>query len=197
MRNALAGEEAVNRTEGGTWFGDHVENCWPVRVQKQMGFPRATWSSLMLGVKHVKPGDVAGLIACHTLKQMGLCYRWRRLAIRWFPSRRSLRLSTTVTSVLTALKRLAPRASRMLRQYVGGENLEAVLEMMNDTGCVKLRYAVRLFSLLRRTLTSETLSSWLRDGEISDCSSFVDSFANLPDGIMGLFRGTNTGKMLV
>eukprot|EP00438_Fugacium_kawagutii_P021155 Skav201944 [mRNA] locus=scaffold2764:90059:91425:- [translate_table: standard] len=43
----------------------------------------------------------------------------------------------------------------------------------------------------------ETMMSWLKSGKISDTSTFVDGFENLPQGILGLFNGTNTGKMLL
>ena len=43
----------------------------------------------------------------------------------------------------------------------------------------------------------DTMTSWLKSGKISDCSTFVDGFENLPEGILGLFKGTNIGKMLV
>lgn len=39
------------------------------------------------------------------------------------------------------------------------------------------------------------MMSWLKSGKISDTSTFVDGFENLPQGILGLFNGTNTGKM--
>lgn len=39
------------------------------------------------------------------------------------------------------------------------------------------------------------MMSWLKSGKISDTSTFVDGFENLPQGILGLFKGTNTGKM--
>lgn len=41
------------------------------------------------------------------------------------------------------------------------------------------------------------MMSWLKSGKISDTSTFVDGFENLPQGILGLFNGTNTGKMLL
>lgn len=43
----------------------------------------------------------------------------------------------------------------------------------------------------------DTMTSWLKSGKISDCSTFVDGFENLPEGILGLFKGSNIGKMLV
>eukprot|EP00435_Cladocopium_sp_Y103_P017636 s1288_g4.t1 len=43
----------------------------------------------------------------------------------------------------------------------------------------------------------DTMTSWLKSGKISDCSTFVDGFENLPEGILGLFKGNNIGKMLV
>ena len=196
-----------------------------------------------LGVKHVtrpQAGDVAyvsgaagatGLIACHTLRQMGcrvIGSAGSAEKVKYLQSMGFEAFSYREESVLPALQRLAPTGLNVCFDNVGGETLEAVLEMMNDTGSVTLcgaisqydtqpeqRYGVRnLFQVVAKRLrvegfivgffppeahaeASETLSSWLREGKISDCSSFVDGFENLPDGILGLFRGTNTGKMLV
>jgi len=196
-----------------------------------------------LGVKHVtrpQPGDVAyvsgaagatGLIACHTLKQMGcrvIGSAGSPEKVQYLQSLGFEAFNYREESVENALKRLAPGGLNACFDNVGGETLEVVLEMMNDTGSVTLcgaisqydakpenRYGVRnLFQIVAKRLRvegfivgffppeahaegSETLLSWLREGKISDVSYFVDGFENLPDGIVGLFRGTNTGKMLV
>lgn len=44
---------------------------------------------------------------------------------------------------------------------------------------------------------TETLNKWFCDGKIKEVSTFVDGFANLPEGILSLFKGSNTGKCLV
>lgn len=44
---------------------------------------------------------------------------------------------------------------------------------------------------------TETLEAWFRDGLVKDVSTCVDGFAKVPDGIMSLFKGSNTGKCLV
>lgn len=290
MRNAMAGEEAAERTEGSAYF--KMMNWTPGSVitwriaglvleskaagfsKGEMVFANAPWREInavtpemlqkmpegvspsaafsclaltamtgYLGVKHVtrpNPGDVAyvsgaagatGLIACHTLKQMGcrvIGSAGSADKVKHLQSLGFEAFNYRDESVLAALKRLCPEGLNACFDNVGGETLEAVLEMMNDTGSVTLcgaisqydakpeqRYGVRnLFHIIAKRLrmegfivgffppeamaeASETLSSWLREGKISDCSSFVDGFENLPDGIMGLFRGTNTGKMLV
>ena len=44
---------------------------------------------------------------------------------------------------------------------------------------------------------ASSLSKWLASGELVDQSTVVDGFDQIPTAILGLFSGTNTGKMLV
>ena len=43
----------------------------------------------------------------------------------------------------------------------------------------------------------ETLNAWLREGKLQDVSTCVDGFENVPEGLLSLFKGSNTGKCLV
>ena len=57
--------------------------------------------------------------------------------------------------------------------------------------------ALIMYHISSHSQGQDTMTSWLKSGKISDCSTFVDGFENLPEGILGLFKGTNIGKMLV
>lgn len=198
-----------------------------------------------LGAKFIgepKKGDVAfvsgaagatGLIACQTLKNLG-CSR----VVGSAGSDEKVQLLKTIgvdafnykkESVYEGLRRLCPKGLNVAFDNVGGETLEAIIEMMNDEGRVVLcgaisqydtapekRYGLRnLFHVIAKRLKlqgfvvsfsfsneqnadcTESLQSWLRDGKIQDVSTFVDGFDKLPDGILSLFSGANTGKCLV
>lgn len=42
-----------------------------------------------------------------------------------------------------------------------------------------------------------TLSGWLASGDLKDQSTIMEGFDQIPNAILGLFSGANTGKMLV
>ena len=132
-------------------------------------------------------------------------------------------------SVPEGLRRLCPQGLNVAFDNVGGETLEAILEMMNDRGRVVLcgaisqydvppaqRYGVKnLFHIVAKQLKvqgfivsmsfsdtqnaecDETLNAWLREGKLQDVSTCVDGFENVPEGLLSLFKGSNTGKCLV
>ncbi|MGI4803421.1 MAG: zinc-binding dehydrogenase, partial [Janthinobacterium lividum] len=41
------------------------------------------------------------------------------------------------------------------------------------------------------------LSAWFKEGKIKNKETIVEGFENLPEAFLGLFSGTNVGKMLV
>ncbi|CAJ1386907.1 unnamed protein product [Effrenium voratum] len=212
--------------------------------------PSAAFSCLELtaktgfcGVKFVarpKAGDVAyvsgaagatGLVACHTFKNLGcrvIGSAGTKEKVEMLQAQGFEAFNYKEEPVLAALKRIAPDGLNVCFDNVGGETLEAMLDMLNDGGSVALcgaisqydlrpeaRSGVRnLFQAVAKKLRIEgfllfqftpeelqdcrdTMLSWMKEGKISDCCTFVDGFENLPDGILGLFQGTNTGKMLV
>ncbi|CAJ1449201.1 unnamed protein product, partial [Effrenium voratum] len=207
-------------------------------------------------VARPKAGDVAyvsgaagatGLVACHTFKNLGCrvigsagtkepgtgrtdgAGRAKRgEKVEMLQAQGFEAFNYKEEPVLAALKRIAPDGLNVCFDNVGGETLEAMLDMLNDGGSVALcgaisqydlrpeaRSGVRnLFQAVAKKLRIEgfllfqftpeelqdcrdTMLSWMKEGKISDCCTFVDGFENLPDGILGLFQGTNTGKMLV
>lgn len=212
--------------------------------------PSACFSCLELtaqtgycGVKYVarpKEGDVAyvsgaagatGLIACHTFKHLGcrvIGSAGSKEKVEMLKSQGFEAFNYKEEPVIEGLKRLCPDGINVCFDNVGGETLEAMLDMLNDGGVVAVcgaiseydtrpaeRRGVRnLFQAVAKRLRIEgfllfqftpeelqdcqdTMTSWLKSGKISDCSTFVDGFENLPEGILGLFKGSNIGKMLV
>lgn len=187
-----------------------------------------------------KDGDVAfvsaaagatGLVACQTLKLNGC----RVIGSAGSDDKVALLQSLGVESfnykketTLAGLRRLCPDGITFAFDNVGGETLEAAIEMMNDYGRVVLcgaisqydrkpedRYGVKnLFHVVAKQLKLEgfvvwrftpeqvsectsTLAKWVREGAIKVPCTFIDGFDKLPNGILGLFEGANTGKMLV
>ena len=43
----------------------------------------------------------------------------------------------------------------------------------------------------------EQLAQWLKEGKIKGTETIEQGFENLPKALLGLFKGENTGKMIV
>ena len=54
----------------------------------------------------------------------------------------------------------------------------------------------RLYPAHRRILRA-TWAQWIASGAVKSRETVVDGLENMPDAFLGLFRGANTGKMLV
>lgn len=131
---------------------------------------------------------------------------------------------------LAALQRLAPAGIDIYFDNVGGEILEAAIEVMRDHGrivaCGQIsqydrapaeRYGVKnLFHVVAKRITMrgyitdtesftpeqfaearQTLSGWLAGGQLQARETFIEGFERLPEALLGLFTGKNTGKMMV
>lgn len=44
---------------------------------------------------------------------------------------------------------------------------------------------------------TEAISNWIKDGKLKSLETVVDGFDHLPEALIGLFSGKNTGKMIV
>jgi len=130
---------------------------------------------------------------------------------------------------LEGLQRLCPNGFDVAFDNVGGDTLEAMLEMINDGGRIALcgniadydkppecKYGVKnLFHLTAKSITlrgflvfeftpeqmadcTATLEQWAQEGKLKVECTIVDGFDRLiHDGVNGLFKGTNTGKLMV
>jgi NADPH-dependent curcumin reductase CurA len=127
----------------------------------------------------------------------------------------------------SALKAVAPRGIDVYFDNVGGEHLNAALPRMNALGRIAVcgmisaynnagaisepvttlsnmiynRLTMRGFVYYefepRRAQFLSDMTGWLRDGRVQYRSTILQGIEQAPAALIGLFNGTNTGKMLV
>ncbi|MER7012680.1 NADP-dependent oxidoreductase [Saccharopolyspora sp. NPDC000359] len=128
--------------------------------------------------------------------------------------------------VVEQLRAAAPNGVDVYFDNVGGEHLEAAIDVLNDFGRVAECGMIsqynnaepkpgpnNLFKIVSKRLRLEgfivgdrahlkdqffaEVGGWLRDGRINYRETVVDGLRNAPEAFLGLLRGENTGKMLV
>lgn len=135
-------------------------------------------------------------------------------------------LDYTASDLAEQLREAAPEGIDVYLDLVGGDHLDAALDVLKPHGRVALvgavsgynatdtvagpsdffrAYAKRLS--LRGMLISDHLdafgeyipkaAAWLADGRLRAESTVVDGLDRAPEAFISLFRGTNIGKMLV
>jgi NADPH-dependent curcumin reductase CurA len=127
----------------------------------------------------------------------------------------------------SALKSAAPRGIDVYFDNVGGEHLNAALPRMNALGRIAVcgmisaynnfgaisEPVTTLSNMIYNRLTMRgfvfyefeplrakflaDMKSWLREGRLRYRSTIVQGIEQAPAALIGLFNGTNTGKMLV
>jgi NADPH-dependent curcumin reductase CurA len=127
----------------------------------------------------------------------------------------------------TALKAAAPRGIDVYFDNVGGEHLNAALPRMNALGRIAVcgmisaynnfgaisEPVTTLSNMIYNRLTMKgfvfyefeplraqflaDMKRWLKDGRIRYRTTIVQGIEQAPAALIGLFNGTNTGKMLV
>lgn len=124
------------------------------------------------------------------------------------------------------LAALAPEGVDVFFDNVGGDHLEAALDVMNDGGRIALCGAITSYNTTERvagpdnmaniitrglrlqgfTLAnylhlspefSEKMTRWFAEGRIAYDETIVDGIDNTVDAFLDMMRGANTGKMLV
>lgn len=124
------------------------------------------------------------------------------------------------------LAALAPEGVDVFFDNVGGDHLEAGLDVMNDGGRIALCGAITSYNTTERvpgpdnmaniitrglrlqgfTLAaylhlspefSEKMTRWFAEGRIAYDETVVDGIENTVDAFLDMMRGANTGKMLV
>jgi NADPH-dependent curcumin reductase CurA len=124
------------------------------------------------------------------------------------------------------LRAAAPEGINVYFDNVGGEHLEAALDVLNLHGRVAVCGMISLYNaterpaaprnlpeLIKKRLTmrgflvldhahlrdqfQQDVSGWLREGKLHYRETTVDGLRNAPQAFLDMMRGANTGKMLV
>lgn len=123
-----------------------------------------------------------------------------------------------------ALKAATPKGIDVYFENVGGAQLDAALTRMNVRGRIPVCGMIstyngggegvkNLFSLIYGRIRMEgfvatdfahlnaqfmsDMTGWLKAGQIKYQETVLDGFERAPEGLIGLFEGRNTGKMLI
>jgi NADPH-dependent curcumin reductase CurA len=126
--------------------------------------------------------------------------------------------------LVEALKAATPKGIDVYFENVGGAQLDAALSRMNVRGRIPVCGMIstyngggegvkNLFSLIYGRIRMEgfvatdfahlnaqfmsDMTGWLKDGRIKYQETVLDGFERAPEGLIGLFEGRNTGKMLI
>merc|ERR1719150_3648405 len=129
-------------------------------------------------------------------------------------------------SVADALKDGAPKGVDCFFDNVGGEDAATVINNMNDFGRISLCGAISLYNestppkitatngaFISKNLKQEgfmvprfaskwqegilQMADWIKEGKIKYDETIVDGFEKMPEAFIGLFTGSNIGKMIV
>ena len=132
----------------------------------------------------------------------------------------------TVTDLKKAISKACPKGVDIYFDNVGGEISDAVISNINFHARVPLCGQISLYNstetpvgprlqpmLLTRSVLMQGfivsnfqsqfpegishLAKWLKEGKIKFDETIVHGFDQLPAALLGLFKGTNTGKMIV
>ncbi|WP_300572755.1 NADP-dependent oxidoreductase [Phenylobacterium sp.] len=123
-----------------------------------------------------------------------------------------------------ALKDATPQGIDVYFENVGGAHLDAALPRMNVRGRIPVCGMIstyngggegvrNLFSLIYGRIRMEgfvasdfahlnaafvaDMTGWLKSGQIKYQETVLDGFERAPEGLIGLFEGANSGKMLI
>lgn len=123
-----------------------------------------------------------------------------------------------------ALKAATPKGIDVYFENVGGAQLDAALTRMNVRGRIPVCGMIstyngggegvkNLFSLIYGRIRMEgfvatdfahlnaqfvsDMTAWLKAGQIKYQETVLDGFERAPEGLIGLFEGRNSGKMLI
>ena len=128
------------------------------------------------------------------------------------------------TPIGPALAAVTPKGVDVYFENVGGDHLDAALVRMNTLGRIAVcgmistyngggepvrglsniiyrRVEIRGFvgsdfPHLNEAFVSD-MTGWLKDGRMKYQETILDGFERAPEGLIGLFEGRNTGKMLI
>lgn len=126
--------------------------------------------------------------------------------------------------LVAALRRAAPEGIDVYFDNVGGDHLEAAIEVANDFARFPLCGMVaqyntatsgpkNIYEVVEKSLTlrgfvginhletwddfTRDMTGWIKSGQVKNRESIVHGLARAPAALIGLFSGDNIGKMLV
>lgn len=129
-----------------------------------------------------------------------------------------------VQPLKTALAEAMPKGIDVYFENVGGSHLDAVLPRMNVRGRIPVcgmistyngggegvrNLSAIIYSRVRmegfvasdfphlQAKFVEDMTGWLKDGRMKYQETILDGFERAPEGLIGLFSGLNSGKMLI
>ncbi len=132
----------------------------------------------------------------------------------------------TISNMSEAIKKACPNGVDVYFDNVGGEILDAALENINKFGRVINCGAISLYNatetptgprhegtLIKKSVLMQgftvrdyvkefgpaikQLATWLKDDKIKYSETIVEGFDNTPQAFLDLFKGKNSGKMIV
>ncbi|GGC72681.1 NADP-dependent oxidoreductase [Chelatococcus reniformis] len=128
------------------------------------------------------------------------------------------------TPIAAALQAATPKGIDVYYENVGGDHLDAALTRMNLRGRIPVCGMIstyngghdgvrNLFNVIYPRIRIEgflvgdfghlnerfieDMTAWIKSGRIKYQETILDGFARAPEGLIGLFRGYNSGKMLI
>jgi NADPH-dependent curcumin reductase CurA len=128
------------------------------------------------------------------------------------------------TPLTKVLREAMPKGIDVYFENVGGGHLDAVLPRMNQRGRVAVcgmistyngggegvrNLSTMIYSRIRmegfvasdfphlQAAFVSDMTGWLKDGRIKYQETILDGFERAPEGLIGLFSGLNSGKMLI
>jgi NADPH-dependent curcumin reductase CurA len=169
-------------------------------------------------------GQIAGLKGCHVT---GICGSEEKTAYLTeelhFDQAINYKSAPTIRKLL---RKACPEKVDIYFDNVGGEISDAVFYWLNDYARIVLCGQIALYNLKRLSLgprlypqfiihrvkmqgfivydyaaqferARHALRTWIKDGKLKTQEHIIEGFENIPDALMGLFNGDNTGKQLV
>lgn len=206
-----------------------------------LGLPGSTAYFGLFYVGNVKPGDTVyvsaasgavGMVVCQLAKSMGcrvVGSAGSQEKLDWLTNELGIDCAInykTSNDIQADIMEACPDGIDVYFDNVGGEQLEAVLELMNNFGNIVICGMIsnyntgerqpgptNLINITVKRITVKgiivtdfdeflpqfyrNMSKLIEEGKISWRETVVEGIENAPEAFIGLFRGNNVGKMLV
>lgn len=169
-------------------------------------------------------GQIAKIHGCHVVGIAGTDEKTKLLTTE-FGFDEAINYKTT-PDMTKAIAAACPKGVDVYFDNVGGEISDAVIKNINFHARIALCGQISLYNstetpmgprlqpmLLTRSVLMQGfivgnfqdkfpegiqhLAQWLKEGKIKGTETIVHGFENLPEALLGLFKGENTGKMIV